>query len=62
MKKHIAILTQLAPFRRHLEIYPSTMQRDRSAYTTWSTRKPTSFWREKRDTVVISVRGFAKML
>ena len=34
MKKHIAILTQLAPFRRHLEIYPSTMQRDRSAYTT----------------------------
>ena len=23
-------------------------------------RKPTSFWREKRDTVVILVRGFAK--
>ena len=35
MKKHIAILTQLAPFRRHLENYPSTMQRGRSAYTTW---------------------------
>ena len=35
MKNDIAILTQLAPFRRHLENYPSTMQRDRSAYTTW---------------------------
>ena len=30
--------------------------------TTLSARKPTSFWREKRDTVVILVRGFAKML
>ena len=30
MKKHIAILTQLATFRRHLENYPSTMQRDGS--------------------------------
>jgi len=29
---------------------------------TLSARKPTSFWREKRDTVVILVRGFAKML
>ena len=24
-----------------------------------SARKPTSFWREKRDTIVILVRGFA---
>ena len=30
--------------------------------TTLSARKPASFWREKRDTVVILVRGFAKML
>ena len=29
---------------------------------TLSARKPTSFWREKRDTVVTLVRGFAKML
>ena len=28
--------------------------------TTLSARKPASFWREKRDTVVILVRGFAK--
>ena len=27
-----------------------------------SARKPASFWREKLDTVVILVRGFAKML
>ena len=27
-----------------------------------SARKPASFWREKRDTVVILVRGFPKML
>ena len=30
--------------------------------TTVRARKPASFWREKRDTVVILVRGFAKML
>ena len=30
--------------------------------TTVSARKPASFWREKRDTGVILVRGFAKML
>ena len=30
--------------------------------TTLSARKPASFWWEKRDTVVILVRGFAKML
>ena len=30
--------------------------------TTLSARKPASFWREKGDTVVILVRGFAKML
>ena len=29
--------------------------------TTVSARKPASFWREKRGTVVILVRGFAKM-
>ena len=27
-----------------------------------SVRKPASFWREKRDTVVILLRDFAKML
>ena len=27
-----------------------------------SARKPASFWREKRDTVVILAQGFAKML
>ena len=31
-----------------------------SRRTTLSVRKPASFWREKRDTVVILVRGFAK--
>ena len=30
--------------------------------TTLSARKPASFWREKRDTIVILVQGFAKML
>ena len=30
--------------------------------TTWSARKPTSFWREKRDTVANLVRRFGKML
>ena len=30
--------------------------------TTLSARKPASFWREKRDIVVILVQGFAKML
>ena len=30
--------------------------------TTLSARKPASFWREKRDAVVILVRDFAKML
>ena len=30
--------------------------------TTSSAGKPASFWREKRDTVVILVRGFAKMM
>ena len=29
---------------------------------TGSALKPASFWREKRDTVVILERGFAKML
>ena len=33
-----------------------------SNYTTLSTRKPTSFEREKRDTIVILERGFTKML
>ena len=30
--------------------------------TTLRARKPASFWREKRDTVAILVRGFAKTL
>ena len=30
--------------------------------TTASVRKPASFWWEKRDTIVILVRGFAEML
>ena len=33
-----------------------------SQRTTLSARKPASFWREKRDTVIILVRGFAKLL
>ena len=40
----------------------TTMSTRFSHETTLRARKPTSFWREKRDTDVILVRGFAKML
>ena len=54
MKKHIAILTKLAHFRRHLKNYLSTMQRDRSAYTTWSSTEPQlkALW-ERKHTLVL---------
>ena len=34
----------------------------RLSHTTLSTRKPAPFWWEKRDTVVILLQGFAKMM
>ena len=42
---------------------PQTTTNTRFSHrATLSARKPASFWREKRDAVVILVRGFAKML
>ena len=46
---------------RALDSRTRTTTSTRFSHRTVSARKPASFWREKRDTVVILVRGFARM-
>ena len=48
--------------RRALDSRTRTTTSARFSRATISARKPASFWREKRDIVVILAQGFAKML
>ena len=55
--RHFVVLTQYRALDSRTRTTTSTKF---SHSTTVSARKPASFWREKRDTVVILVRDFAK--
>ena len=48
--------------QRALDSRTRTTTSTRFSRATMSARKPASFWREKRDIVVILAQGFAKML
>ena len=56
--RHFVVLTQYRALDSRTRTTTSTKF---SHSTTVSARKPASFWREKRVTVVILVRDFAKM-